>query len=253
MEDQDRARSGTLAGLAEPLASLRAMGQQYRLRTPSTGREILVEAEPGQHLPRPRDGRAARDRRQAAAARAVAVRAAVGGGEPPVLQLVRPDGPEGPQRLPHVRPPHGRAPALTRPSATVRLLRSTLLFTVLALALAAAGCGGSGSDVPEVPGPPAELSVPHVKGAADLSEDASATPTPTPSADATETPTPATRDDGLHRHDRHAPAAPAPAPPPRPTPRPQQQDSASNDTTTPPPAPRRSSSSSSARRTPGAC
>jgi len=24
-----------------------AMGQQYRLRTPSTGREILVEAEPG--------------------------------------------------------------------------------------------------------------------------------------------------------------------------------------------------------------
>ena len=73
----------------------------------------------------------------------------------------------------------------------MRLLRSTLLFTVLALALAAAGCGSSGSDVPEVPGPPAELSVPHVKGAADLSEDASATPTPTPSADATETPTPA--------------------------------------------------------------
>src|SRR3954452_23619836 len=164
------------------------MGQQYRLRTPSTGREILVEAEPGRTyldretgepleitrqggagalLPRPGVGRAAGDRRQAAAARSVEVRAAVGGGEPPVLQLVRPDGPEGPQRLPHVRPPHGRAPALTRPSATVRLLRSTLLVTVLALALAAAGCGSGGSDVPEVPGPPAELTVPHVKGAAD--------------------------------------------------------------------------------------
>src|SRR5215208_7790947 len=55
-----------------------------------------------------------------------------------------------------------------------------------------AGCGSGGSDVPEVPGPPAELTVPHVKGAADLAEDAGATPTPTPSADATETPTPAT-------------------------------------------------------------
>ena len=31
----------------KPLLWCAAMGQQYRLRTPSTGREILVEAEPG--------------------------------------------------------------------------------------------------------------------------------------------------------------------------------------------------------------
>jgi hypothetical protein len=124
-----------------------------------------------------------------------------------------------------VRPPHGRAPALTRPSATVRLLRSTLLVTVLALALAAAGCGSGGSDVPEVPGPPAELTVPHVKGAADLSEDASATPTPTPSADATETPAPATGTTGSTGTTGTGGTTAA-----TPTPTVQQQDSASNDT-----------------------
>ena len=124
-----------------------------------------------------------------------------------------------------MRPPHGRAPALTRPSATVRLLRSTLLVTVLALALAAAGCGSGGSDVPEVPGPPAELTVPHVKGAADLSEDASATPTSTPSADATETPTPATGTTGSTGTTGTGGTTAA-----TPTPAPQQQDSASNDT-----------------------
>jgi hypothetical protein len=125
-----------------------------------------------------------------------------------------------------VRPPHGRAPALTRPSATVRLLRSTLLVTVLALALAAAGCGSGGNDVPEVPGPPAELTVPHVKGAADLSGDASATPTPTPSADATETPTPATGTTGSTGTTGTGGTTAA-----TPTAAPQQQDSASNDTT----------------------
>ena len=87
-----------------------------------------------------------------------------------------------------MRPPHGRAPALTRLTATVRLLRSTLLVTVLALALAAAGCGSNEAQVPEVPGPPAELTVPHQKGAADLSQ-SSASATPTPSASATATPT----------------------------------------------------------------
>ena len=126
-----------------------------------------------------------------------------------------------------MRPPHGRAPALTRPSATVRLLRSTLLVTVLALALAAAGCGSSGGDVPEVPGPPAELTVPHVKGAADLSEDASATPTPTPSADATETPTPATGTTGSTGTTGTGGTTAA-----TPTPAAQQPDSASNDTST---------------------
>ena len=38
--------------------------QRYRMRTPSTGREIIIEAEPGPHLPRPRDRRGARGRRQ---------------------------------------------------------------------------------------------------------------------------------------------------------------------------------------------
>jgi hypothetical protein len=107
----------------------------------------------------------------------------------------------------------------------VRLLSFTLLFTVLVLA----GCGGSNSDVPEVPGPPAELSVPHVKGAADLSESASATPTSTPSAGATETPTPAPGTTGstgttgtTGGTGTSTAATPAPAA--------QQQDSASNDT-----------------------
>ena len=127
-----------------------------------------------------------------------------------------------------MRPPHGRAPALTRPSATVRLLRSTLLVTVLALALAATGCGSGGSDVPEVPGPPAELTVPRVKGAADLSEDASATPTPTPSADATETPTPATGTTGSTGTTGTTGTGGSTAA--TPTPAAQQQDSASNDT-----------------------
>jgi hypothetical protein len=68
------------------------------------------------------------------------------------------------------------------------MLRSTLLFTVLMLVLAASGCGGGNSDVPEVPGPPAELSVPHQKGAPAIS--ASVTPTPSTSATGTVTPTP---------------------------------------------------------------
>ena len=94
-----------------------------------------------------------------------------------------------------MRPPHGRAPALTRSLATVRLLRSALLPTVLVLALGAAGCGSSEDEVPEVPGAPVELTVPHQKGAADLSEDASATPTPSSTAEGTATPTP-TADSG---------------------------------------------------------
>jgi len=89
-----------------------------------------------------------------------------------------------------VRPPHGRTPALTRPTATVRLLRSALLLTVLVLALGAAGCGSSEDEVPEVPGAAVELTVPHQKGAADLSGDASATPTPSSTPEGTPTPTP---------------------------------------------------------------
>jgi peptidylprolyl isomerase len=84
-----------------------------------------------------------------------------------------------------VRPPHGRAPALISP--VVRRLRSVFLLPLLGLALVAAGCGGDGAAVQEVPGPPATLTVPHQKGAADVSASA----TPTPSATPTATPTPA--------------------------------------------------------------
>lgn len=71
----------------------------------------------------------------------------------------------------------------------MRRLRSVLPLPLLGLALIAPGCGGD-SAVEEVPGPPATLSVPHQKGAADP-EDATPTPTPTPTAGAEATPTPA--------------------------------------------------------------
>jgi hypothetical protein len=84
-----------------------------------------------------------------------------------------------------VRPPDGGAPALISP--VVRRLRSVLLLALLGLALVAAGCGGDDAAVQEVPGPPVTLTVPHQKGAADVSASA----TPTPSATPTATPTPA--------------------------------------------------------------
>ena len=86
--------------------------QLYRLRAPSTGREMLLPAEPEKVYTRPRDGRAARGRREGAPAAPVEVQPAMGGRDPAVLQLVRPARSEGPQRLPHVRPPHGRAAPL---------------------------------------------------------------------------------------------------------------------------------------------
>jgi hypothetical protein len=92
-------------------------------------------------------------------------------------------------------------------------LRSALLLPLLGLALVGAGCGGSDSTVQEVPGPPATLTVPHQKGAADAS--ASATPTPTPSATGTATPTPAgtgsTGSTGSAGTNTAATATPAPA------------------------------------------
>ena len=75
----------------------------------------------------------------------------------------------------------------------MRRLRSALLLSLLGLALIASGCGGDDAAVEEVPGPPPVLSVPHQKGAADVSADEDATPTPTPTAEAgaEATPTPA--------------------------------------------------------------
>jgi hypothetical protein len=95
----------------------------------------------------------------------------------------------------------------------VRRLRSALLLPLLGVALVATGCGGDDSAVQEVPGPPVTLTVPHQKGAADVS--ASATPTPTGTA--TPTPTPAagstgsTGTTGATGTNTGAAATPAPA------------------------------------------
>src|SRR5918994_1372527 len=67
----------------------------------------------GAYVPGSRHRGADGDRRAGAAVAAVALVARLVGGEPPLLQLVRPARAEGPQRLPHVRPPHGRAAPLT--------------------------------------------------------------------------------------------------------------------------------------------
>ena len=79
----------------------------------------------------------------------------------------------------------------------MRPLRTALTLAIMVFALAGAGCGSDDSEAPEVPGSPVELTVPHQKGATDLSEDASgtATPTPTPAAEGEATPTP-TADSG---------------------------------------------------------
>jgi hypothetical protein len=64
------------------------------------------------------------------------------------------------------------------------------------IALALAGCGSAEDEVEEVPGAPVELTVPHQKGAADLSEDGEATPTPTPEDGEATTPEAAPEDSG---------------------------------------------------------
>src|SRR3954452_20792176 len=103
----------------------------------------------------------------------------MGGGHPAVLQLVRPAGPEGPQRLPDVRPPDGRTAPLR--GGRMRLVR--LAAPAILLALTVAACGGSQVTVEDVPGAPVELSVP---GKADA---LAPTPTATASAPATATTT----------------------------------------------------------------
>ena len=118
------------------------------------------------------------------------------------------------------------APQIVRIAGAVIVIASALYGVAITLGVLSQPPGDN-SDVPEVPGPPAELSVPHVKGAADLSEDASATPTATPSADATETPTPATGTTGSTGTTGTGGTTAA-----TPTPAAQQPDSASNDTST---------------------
>ena len=117
----------------------------------------------------------------------------------------------------------------------------------MVLALAAPAAAPTSAEVQEVPGAPVELTVPHQKGAADLSEDATgtATPTPTPTADGEATPTP-TADSGTTGSTGHRPA---PTPARRPHRRPPRRTRRRR-TPRRPRARRRRSSSSSARRTP---
>src|SRR5215207_6200382 len=146
----------------------------------------------GPPLRGPRVRRGAGARRQAAAPPAVEVAAAVGRREPALLQLVRPARPAGPERLPDLRAPNDGAPPLTR-SFPVRAARTaTALLCTAALAVGAAGCGGSELDYQEVPGPPVDVPIPSgsVGGGSSAGDDASATPTPTPTAESGATPAP---------------------------------------------------------------
>src|SRR5262245_50226821 len=96
-----------------------------------------------------------------------------------LLQLVRSTRPEGSERLPHVRPPHGRAATLR--GGRMRLV-PRLAVPVIMLALVA-GCGGSEVAFEEAPGGPAELTVPGDASAL-APASATTTPTPTPTEDA---------------------------------------------------------------------
>src|SRR4051812_37963328 len=108
----------------------------------------------------------------------------MGGRDPAVLQLVRPAGPEGSERLPDVRPPHGCTATLR--GGRVRLTRPTRLAVPI-IVLALAGCGGAQVTVNEVPGGPVDLTVPgNAEGLAPVSATATAaaSPTETPAAGA---------------------------------------------------------------------
>src|SRR5262245_29510897 len=93
-----------------------------------------------------------------------------------VLQLVRSARPEGPQRLPHVRPPDGRAAQL-RGGRSLRLAHKRLVAApFIALTLFVTACGGSKVAYQPAPGEPVDLSVPGT-GEAFAPQ---TTPTPTP-------------------------------------------------------------------------
>src|SRR4051794_7580545 len=144
-------------------------------------------------LRRPGDRRGARARRDRPAAPAQRVEPAVERGEPALLQLVRPAGAEGPQRLPDVRSAHG-APCARRRLADPSPHAATLLRTMprsrqlagLAVAgLLGLGIGACGStkvsdDVPQT--------VPDIT----VSQDAFASSADTSTTDTTSTSTTAT-------------------------------------------------------------
>src|SRR5690349_21752574 len=106
----------------------------------------------------------------------------MGGRHPEVLQLVRPACPEGPQRLPDVRPPYGRTAQL-RGGRALRLAPKRLIAApIIALTFALTACGGATVAYKQAPGEPVDLSVPGNGDA--LAPQATPTATPT----ATETP-----------------------------------------------------------------
>ena len=127
-------------------------GQLYRLRAPSSGRELLLAAEPGKVYTDHDTGETARGRREGPPAAPVEVQSAMGRRHVALLQLVRPARTEGPQRLPHVRPPDGRAAPLR--GGRMRFAPSRLAVGIFALTLAVAGCGGSTDHRPGSPGRP---------------------------------------------------------------------------------------------------
>ena len=129
--------------------------QLYRLRAPSTGRELLLAAEPGRVYTDQDTGEDARGGREGAAAPAVEVKPAMGRRDASLLQLVRSARPEGSERLPHVRPPDGRAAPL-RGGRRMRLA-PRLAAAITVLVLTVAGCGGAKVAYQEVPGGPVEL------------------------------------------------------------------------------------------------
>ncbi len=83
--------------------------------------------------------------------------------------------------MPDLRPPHGRSAPLTRLFPVRAARTATALLCTVALAGAAAGCGGSQIDYQEVPGPPADVAIPSDSSSLG---DSTATATPTPTATA---------------------------------------------------------------------
>ena len=83
--------------------------QLYRMRTPSTGRESFVEAEPGRVYTDRETGEHLEVVGRVLPLAPSPSSLPVGRREPPLLLVVRPDGAARPQRLPHLRAPHGAA------------------------------------------------------------------------------------------------------------------------------------------------